>query len=401
MSTRALRGGGCSVLRGGHRQSVAATQCRVLQQSVRGAMSGGQGADSVDDKVMRRLRAHMAMEQRYMTAVTHGPTAEELAAQKAEAAAHARLETAPTSARGGGEITLANGVTMPVVGFGIADSQETLQVALQAGYRLLDTARIYRGGDHERDIGLVLQGGDGGSGAWRRDSIFVTTKTSSYGPSDNTYMWDPEIDAREGVLAEFDGCLERLQMERVDLLLLHWPGPPPAGLPDRPNRLTPEQHAEKRLQMWRAMETIYEQGRARAIGVSNYTFVHLSALLPLASVPPMVNQIECHLRSSQRALVDFCSDHSIAVTAYSPLAGCDLENPTLQQIATKHCVTPAAVALRFLTQRGIAVIPRSSNPDRIRSNLADAAAPSFELSEADMEALYALDEGGGDWQKIL
>jgi diketogulonate reductase-like aldo/keto reductase len=349
----------------------------------------------------RRMDAHQAMEQRYMTAVTHGPTADELAAQKAEGAARARLEAAPTSASGGGDITLGNGVAMPLVGFGIADSQETLQVALQAGYRLLDTARVYRGGDHERDIGVVLRDGDRGSGAWQRDSIFVTTKTSSYGPQDNTYMWDPEIDARAGVLAEFEGCLERLQMDRVDLLLLHWPGPPPAGFPDRPNPLTPEQHAEKRLQMWRALETIYEQGRARAIGVSNYTCVHLSALLHLASVPPMVNQIECHLRSSQRALVDFCTDHSIAVTAYSPLAGCDLENPMLQQIATNHNVTPAAVALRFLTQRGIAVIPRSSNPDRIRTNLADAAAPSFGLSEEEMEALYALDEGGGDWQNIL
>lgn len=249
---------------------------------------------------------------------------------------------------------------------------------------------------------MVLRGGGGDSvSTWTRDKIFVTTKTSSYGPADNTYMWDPDVDARAGVLAEFDGCLERLQMDRVDLLLLHWPGPPRDGLPDRPNPLTPEQHAEKRLQMWRAVETIYDQGRARAIGVSNYTFLHLAALLPLVKVAPMVNQIECHLRSAQRELVDFCMDHSIAVTAYSPLAGCDLENPILAHIAAKHQASPAAVALRFLTQRGIAVIPRSSNPDRIRSNLADAAAPSFDLSEADMEQLYTLDEKGGDWQNIL
>jgi len=349
----------------------------------------------------RRMESHRAMEQRYMTAVTAGATPRELAAQKAEAATRATLEAAPASASGGGDITLANGVQMPVVGFGIADSQETLRVALRAGYRLLDTARIYRGGEHERDIGAVLRGGGDDTGEWERHKVFVTTKTSSYGPADNAYMWDPDVDARAGVLAEFNGCLERLQIEQVDLLLLHWPGPPPGGLPGRPNPLTLEQHAEKRLQMWRALETIYEQGRARAIGVSNYTFLHLSALLPLANVPPMVNQIECHLRSAQRQLVDFCTDHSIVVTAYSPLNGCDLENLTLARIATKHQVTPAAVALRFLTQRGIAVIPRSSNPDRIRSNLADAAAPSFDLSAEEMDELYALDEGGGDWQKIL
>jgi diketogulonate reductase-like aldo/keto reductase len=349
----------------------------------------------------RRMETHRAMEQRYMTAVTEGPTAEELARQKAEAAAAAAralaaLEVAPASARGGGDIELTNGVMMPAVGFGIADSQETLEVALSSGYRLLDTARIYRGGEHERDIGVVLQGDK-----WERDEIFVTTKTSSYGPKDNDYMWDPDVDARAGVLAEFEGCLERLQLEKVDLLLLHWPGPPPAGFPDRPNPLTAEQHAEKRLQMWRALEEIYQRGKARAIGVSNYTFLHLSALLPLATVPPMVNQIECHLRSAQRTLVDYCSDHDIAVTAYSPLAGCDLDNPMLTRIAGDHAVTPAAVALRFLTQRGIAVIPRSSNPDRIKDNLDVAANPSFDLSESEMEELYGLDEGGGTWQDIL
>ena len=219
----------------------------------------------------------------------HGPTPAELAAsreveRKAAAAAAAAALASPRSPRsagaagagpGGRDIELSNGVCMPAIGFGIADSLETLEVALSAGYRLLDTARIYRGGDHELDIGAVLN-----CGRWDREQIFVTTKTSSYGPQDNTYMWDPAVDAKAGVLAEFDGCLvrtqaiptnlifqgdflrdclwpqERLQMDKVDLLLLHWPGPPPAGIPDRPNVLTPEQHVEKRLAMWRALEEV-------------------------------------------------------------------------------------------------------------------------------------------------
>ena len=134
----------------------------------------------------------------------------------------------------------------------------------QHGYRLLDTARIYRGGQAEKDIGELLA-----TGRWPRESVFVTTKTSSHGPADNTYMWDPAVDATAGVLAEFAGCLERLNLPQVDLLLLHWPGPPPDGSKDRPNALTPEQHVEKRLAMWRALETIYKKGQAKAIGVSN------------------------------------------------------------------------------------------------------------------------------------
>ena len=98
-------------------------------------------------------------------------------------------------------------------------------------------------------------------------------------------------------------------MDHVDLLLLHWPGPPPGGRPNRPNNLTPAQHVAKRLAMWRALEQIYAAGKAKAIGVSNYTIAHLEALLPHCTVRPMVNQIECHLRSAQRPLVEFCQEN--------------------------------------------------------------------------------------------
>ena len=179
------------------------------------------------------------------------------------------------------------------------------------------------------------------------------------------------MDATSGVLAEFEGCLERLRMDHVDLLLLHWPGPPPGGRPNRPNNLTPAQHVAKRLAMWRALEQIYAAGKAKAIGVSNYTIAHLEALLPHCTVRPMVNQIECHLRSAQRPLVEFCQKNAIAVTAYSPLKGADLDDPVLGAIAASHRVSPATIALQWLLQRNIAVIPRSSKHDRVRSNFRD------------------------------
>ena len=205
----------------------------------------------------RRMETHRAMEQRYMTAVTEGPTAEELARQKAEAAAAAAralaaLEVAPASARGGGDIELTNGVMMPAVGFGIADSQETLEVALSSGYRLLDTARIYRGGEHERDIGVVLQGDK-----WERDEIFVTTKVPCC-PAKGVFVQGFDADAWCADHGYYNGTqtiggsvehdLGQLGLPSVDLLLLHWP----CGT------------VEQTVAAYRALEPFVRSGKARS-----------------------------------------------------------------------------------------------------------------------------------------
>jgi diketogulonate reductase-like aldo/keto reductase len=134
--------------------------------------------------------------------------------------------------------------------------------------------------------------------------------------------------------------------------------------------------------------------------LSKTPITHLEALLPQCVVRPHVNQIECHLRSAQRMLHEYCLENGIAVTAYSPLKGVDLTNPVLGAIAATHGVSPATIALRWLLQRGIAVIPRSSKPERVVSNFADCAT-ALVLSQAEMARLFALDEGGGSWQDIL
>ena len=128
------------------------------------------------------------------------------------------------------------------------------------------------------------------------------------------------------------------------------------------------------------------------------TVGHLEALLKECETPPMVNQIECHTKSAQRELVSYCQERSIAITAYSPISGADLEAPTLTAIAGKHGVSPAAVCLRWLLQRGLSVVPSSSSPARIDANL--RLPDGFVLSDSEMEELFGLDEGGGAWQQI-
>ena len=180
-----------------------------------------------------------------------------------------------------GSVVLTNGVEMPLVGFGCVKTKDTMAAAFDAGYLHFDTARVYgkteelpHGGQSELDLGGLLASSDSAP-------PFVTTKVASYGP--NAYMWKAEEDATAGVIAEFEGCKERLGLSTVDCLILHWPGPPQEGrstMDFGANTLTLQQHAEKRLAMWRGLEYIYEQGGARSIGVSNFSTGHLEALLP-------------------------------------------------------------------------------------------------------------------------
>jgi diketogulonate reductase-like aldo/keto reductase len=257
--------------------------------------------------------------------------------------------------------TLHNGVAMPQLGFGVwqvpdGEAEQTVATALEAGYRSIDTAAIY---GNESGTGKAVNG----SGIARED-LFVTTKVWN---SDQGY---------DATLRAFDTSLGKLGLDDVDLYLIHWPMPARGTYVDT----------------YRALEKIHADGRAKAIGVSNFRPEDLERLISETSVVPAVNQIELHPQLQQSELRDFHARHGIATEAWSPLGqGKDLlQAPTVVAVARKHDRTPAQVVLRWHLQVGNVVIPKSSTPSRIRENI-DVF--DFELDADDMAALAALDEG--------
>lgn len=256
-------------------------------------------------------------------------------------------------------VKLQGGVEMPVLGLGVwqsAPGEETRRAvaeALAAGYRHVDTARAYR---NEADVGAAVRE----SGLPRRE-VFVTTK-----------LWNADH-GYDKALRAVDASLEALGMEQVDLYLVHWPV------------------EDLRNDTWRAMEAILAGGKARAIGVSNYTVRHLDELLGRAKVPPSVNQVEFSPFLFQRGLLEHCRKSGIQLEAYGPLVrGHKMDHPQLQQIAKKHARTPAQVLLRWGLQHGLVVIPKSVRPERIREN---ADVFGFALDREDVATLDGLDEG--------
>jgi diketogulonate reductase-like aldo/keto reductase len=256
-------------------------------------------------------------------------------------------------------LTLRGGVEIPLVGLGVyqaepgEETQQAVRTALALGYRHVDTARAYR---NERDVAAAIEA----SGV-PRDELFITTKLWN---SDHGY---------EQTLRACDASLARLGTERVDLYLVHWPVQGVRG------------------ETWRAMERILADGKARAVGVSNYTIRHLEELLGDAKVPPAVDQVELHPFLQQRPLVAFCRAHGIAVEAYAPLVKARrMDHPVLQRIAAKHRVTAARVLVRWALEHGFVVLPKSVRPARIQEN---AEVFGFALDREDLEALDGLDEG--------
>lgn len=258
-------------------------------------------------------------------------------------------------------ITLNNGVAMPQLGFGVwqvpdTEAETAVRTALDAGYRSIDTAAIY---GNEEGTGKALTG----SGV-PREELFVTTKLWN---SDHGY---------DAALRAFDESLRRLGLDHVDLYLIHWPAPA----------------KDKYLETWRALEKIYADGRARAIGVSNFQPAHLQRVLDEGSVAPVLNQVELHPDFAQADVRAFHAAHNIATEAWSPLGQGKglLDDPVLRQLGEKHGRTPAQVVLRWHLQLGNVVIPKSVTPSRIRENI-DVF--GFELDDADMAAVAGLDAG--------
>lgn len=254
--------------------------------------------------------------------------------------------------------TLYNGVKMPWLGFGVfkvKDGQEAVdavRTAIETGYRSIDTAKAYN-----NEIGVAQ--GIRESGIARED-LFITTKVWN---SDQGY---------ESTLAAFEASMERLELDYLDLYLIHWPV------------------KGKYKDTWRALERLHREGRIRAIGVSNFQIHHLEDLMTEATVVPAVNQIELHPLLNQQELRDYCSKHKIQVEAWSPLGqGHLLEHPLLQEIGAKYGKSPAQVILRWDLQNGIVTIPKSVTPQRIREN---ADLFDFELTPEDIQQINGLNE---------
>jgi len=254
------------------------------------------------------------------------------------------------------KVLLNNGVKIPLLGFGTWQLRgekvlQPLTWALETGYRHIDTAMAYT---NEKIIGKVIMESE-----ILRDELFITTKL---------WIWDFEPTK---ALEAINASLKRLGLKYVDLYLVHWP-------------------AEGYLDIWKPMEQILTEGKARAIGVSNFLIHHLEQLQEIAEIPPAVNQIEFSPYNFNLQLFDYCKKSNIKIAAYSPLTrGLKLGDPKLLRIASKYNKTTAQILLRWNLQKGSIVIPKSSSKTRIIEN---SEIFDFTISQQDMNELDSFNE---------
>lgn len=284
-----------------------------------------------------------------------------------------------------------NGDTMPMIGLGTwksapGDVYKAVKAALSLGYRHIDCALIY---GNEVEIGRALAESLQ-SGVVTRDELWITSKlwNDSHAPGD--------------VQAGLKQTLADLQLDYLDLYLMHWPVAIKSGegFPLTKEKLVGLEQLPIAT-TWQAMESLVKAGLTRHIGVSNFSITKLRSLLDTANIRPVMNQVELHPYLQQTDLLEFAQAQNVFLTAYSPLGSSDrpaslkaadepvlLEDPTIEDIATKHQISPAQVLIRWAMQRGTAVIPKSVNPARIEQNL---AAAQVRLTDDDMAAIAKLD----------
>ena len=254
-------------------------------------------------------------------------------------------------------VRLNNGVEIPQLGFGVfqikpEDTAEAVTSALRTGYRHIDTAQMYQ---NEKQVGQAIA-----ASGLDRSEIFVTTKLNN-----NKHGYAE-------ALAGIDQSLTDLGVDRVDLFLIHWPLPTVSDY----------------VETWRALEKSYADGKARAIGLSNFQAHHIRKLHAETEIPPAVNQIELHPYLTQDELRAFDAEHGIATEAWSPIAqGAVLDNPTIVEIAAEHGKSPAQVVLRWHLQLGNIVFPKSVTPARVQENF-DIF--DFELAGSELGLISAL-----------
>jgi 2,5-diketo-D-gluconate reductase A len=252
-----------------------------------------------------------------------------------------------------------DGVQIPQLGFGVWQiprdkTEQAVRLALEAGYRHIDTAAAY---GNEEAVGRAVR-----AAGLPREKVFVTTK-----------LWNTDHGRAERA---FDESLARLGLDYVDLFLIHWPAP----------------RQDKYVQAWRALEKIYRDGRARAIGTSNFTVETLTRLMDETDLTPSINQIELHPYLQQREMRAFHEANGILTEAWGPLGQGRglLGDPALAVLSEKHGRTPAQIVLRWHLQLGNVVIPKSATPARIKENV---NVFDFLLDAEDMAAIGALNRG--------
>lgn len=254
-------------------------------------------------------------------------------------------------------ITLNNDIQMPQIGLGVYEDQFAIEnteravlSAFENGYRHIDTAAVYR---NEEEVGkAIIQSGID------RNELFITTK-----------VWDTD-QGYENTLKAYETSLSKLQLDYVDLYLVHWPV------------------KETRKETWLALEKLYRSGKVKAIGVSNYLVPHLEELKTYATIVPAVNQIEFTPFCNEKETFNYCKDHGIALESYSPLVrGIKKEHPLLNELANKYGKSTFQILIRWQIDKGVITIPKSNKPDRITANI-DVF--DFALSIKELELLENL-----------